>query len=220
MYMNYLSGVIRYTLFLSLLLAVLFGTSQNEPNGTPVKLLVDKSICTVMLFYPDNYGKQARAKINGFGLGLQWDYSDRKYVSLRGNLIPESLIGSLLGSLFKSDYTTISSSHVYLQHGHRMGKLSLGYGIGVGENRFRQRIFDSIQEQYEDNEFQSLVLTTPITMEVGRIVYIGMSFFPSFIRLEGDRRLVYEHSSCISLGLRLGEPRKTVKPKYLWEESQ
>ncbi|HEX8269627.1 MAG TPA: hypothetical protein VF581_07015 [Flavobacterium sp.] len=170
-----------------------------DPFGIPSKFTINVSFPEGNTFYVHPEGKRPVSTIGflGFGLGADYKYRTNKFVNLTAGAamdfpfpVPLPLIG------YSSHRAT--SLYLHVSDNFRMQKLSIGYGLSYSANSFytytedRPRHDDTDVTRSAENNF-GFGFVFPAFYQMGRRFHFGATYRPSFISINKDNPLHYEH---------------------------
>lgn len=147
---------------------------------------------------PEEESTQVKTGFLGIGIGLEYYYKNNRYLALNVQaqtnfpiFVPAPINYS------EGGYETLNTSYWSLSHNHRIGRLSLGYGLSYAKNSYRYEA--STLEPIPPTEYSrrrvsySPGFVFPMYYQLGRLFHLGVIYRPSFYRANVDPAYRYEH---------------------------
>lgn len=144
----------------------------------------------------DNFG------FFGIGLGLDYYYSDKRFVSLTSSFSTDYPVPVPMGIDSEGAYTYVYSADILLTHNHRLKQISYGYGLAYACNLW----------YYEDKENDIHYSRSSSNLGIGLKGHyhfsskfaVGLIYRPTFVVLNSadNKTFRYEHLLSIDLAFK------------------
>jgi hypothetical protein len=175
--------------------------------GTPSKgdLYLDLSMPYVnnFLIQPEIEDEKNFTRFNGFGVGLDYYYSNNQFIDLKvlfaiSNLFPFPFVYE---PSFEGEEEFINSIYMCFSHNHRIRRFAFGYGISFSENFWKHHNYDtkiSISKEYSTIGFYF-----PVYFYFTNFFSIGTVYKPTFYRPNMKNKFQYEHLISLDLDFKI-----------------
>jgi hypothetical protein len=153
-------------------------------------------------------GRKQDVGFFGYDLGVDYNYSNKKFISLNQGVMIDFPIPFPVPLFYISSYETMNSKYYTISDNIRFKNISLGYGISYNENKWRfldllwldseQDVFPGVNRTRATQ--QGMVgLNLSVQWRLQKHFHLGLNYRPGIYRLYPNPGYGYEHNA--SLGL-------------------
>ncbi len=179
----------------------LFSQSRRQAyQEGDVRLAIKLPHFNTLAFTPDKKFRDVEYGFNGYGLGLEYSYRDRKFIAISGSFVMtfEWFVPVPLdveyNKILLSSYFNITDNMI-------LRNFTIGYGINYSANTWKEWTRTVIGKLTDSKSFtnNNLGLTLNAYFRAGKTLHLGLIYQPSLLKLNNKPELIYEHS--ISAGV-------------------
>ena len=143
----------------------------------------------------------------GLGLGLDYYYKSRQYISLFASAVTD--VPAPMGPIdYFGSYETMSSMFIGLSNNYKINNLMLGYGLSLSRNTW---VYNYIPDEYEVEPNSKSIFNTnyalgfifPMYYQFDKSFFAGVIYRPTFYRFSESNPFKYEHLISIDFGWKL-----------------
>lgn len=173
---------------------------------------------------PEGEERYTNAGFWGIGLGFDYYYHNRKFISLYGAAVTDFFVPVPAAVTIDGDWVLMTSTYVSLSHNHRFFEdFTIGYGISLSKNTWDYKAdsydydedYNWRSDRSEKKSSVALGFVFPLTLNLGKGGTLGVTYRPSFYRPQLDRKFRYEAILSFSFGCKIGLIKKNpIKLKF------
>lgn len=162
---------------------------------------------------PNKKFKDAEFGFNGYGLGFEYNYKDKKF--LEANISFVMTFELPFPAPVDAEYNKILSSFYFnLTDNIVKNRFTFGYGINYSANTWKEWTrdfdnwngnFDSIGTVTSSQTYinRNLGLTFNSYYRLGKTIHIGLIYQPSLLNLNNSPEFIYEHLISMEVNWRI-----------------
>lgn len=182
-----------------------YATSDNSPQrfSLPRKgqFNVICSLPWINNFYlhPQNEAVKNNIGYWGFSTGLDYYYTEKKFLSLRGNAVTDFFLPVPAAVDFRGEFTLMSSEYISFTDNFQFKNFSLGYGLNYAWNKWDHRYYGPINELFPSARIpvtksnQSIGFTLNEYYQCSKHFFIGLIYRPTIFAVSPVNEIRYEH---------------------------
>jgi len=166
-----------------------------------------------LAFNPNKEFRDAEFGFNGYGLGLEYNYTDKKFMEVSTSFamtfelpFPAS-VDAEYNKILSTTYFNISDNFI-------KGRFSFGYGLNYSLNRWKEWTrnfdnwngnFDSIGTTTSSRTIinKNIGLTFNSYYRIGKTIHVGLIYQPSVLNLNKKPEFIYEHLISLEVNWRI-----------------
>lgn len=145
-------------------------------------------------YSPTDFGRRRSYGFWGLSVGIDYFYSDKKYVNLRA-VLATNIFVPVPAPFTPSDIRQdLSTYYLEFTDNFKWGRLNLGYGVNFSKNNWRfvnESDFTNVTRINRNSN--SFGLTANSYFELAEGLFIGGFYRPTFYRIHPNANFTYEH---------------------------
>lgn len=143
----------------------------------------------------------------GISIGLDYYYSKNQFLNFSASAVSDLFVPVPAPVYLGDEYELMTSAYFSFSNHHKLKRFSLGYGIAYGKNIWKRSDanLEAMMPVVELKIKRSHVLgfVFPAYYQLGRSFNIGVIYRPTFLRLDIDPALAYEHLISLDLAWKI-----------------
>ena len=200
---------IIWILYLTLIPTLCFGQKRDfiPFKENDIRLNLKLPHINYLSLNPNREFKDSKFGYNGYGIGLEYSYSERKFLEtsfsfvMTFNWILPGVIDAEYNKSLFSHYFSATDNFIY-------NRFSFGYGINYSVNHWREWYRDlgvSGLPFYDETFYanKNLGITLNTYYRILRTLNIGIIYRPSFININNGFESIYEHLISLEVNWRI-----------------
>lgn len=197
-----------------ILLILLFCTTTNllvaqkkaQPNNSgDFRLDIKLPHFNYLAFNPNKEVRDAEFGFNGYGLGFEYNYKDKKFVEVNTSFV--MTFDLPFPAVVDAEYNKILSSYYFnLTDNFVRGRFTFGYGLSYSINSWKEWTRDL--GHYDSDTGWSPGVIDPYSLtltnknlgctfnsfyRLGKTIHLGLIYQPSLLNLNNNPEFIYEH---------------------------
>lgn len=147
---------------------------------------------------PENEGTKTNTGFWGLAFGLDYYHSRNQFLNVRVSGVSDFFLPFPAAVDISGEYELMSSIYFSLSNNHRLGRLTLGYGLSYGRNTWDYRFYDRFDPPPPTRDpvkksSTAFGLFFPTYFQLGEHFNIGVVYRPTFYRPNRIEKFKYEH---------------------------
>lgn len=160
-----------------------------------------------MSFNPKKEYRADKIGFNGYGIGLEYNYSEKRFVETSFSLAMTFEL-PFPAPLDREHSIALYSYYISLTDNIIVNKFTFGYGVNYAVNQRNEvyRSFEIINTPLPNNTYdtnRNLGLTLQSYYKIGKTLNLGLIYRPSVLNLNNKITPIYEHLISLELNWRI-----------------
>lgn len=162
----------------------------------------------VFQFKPSDSKRIENAGFWGLSLGYEYYYSDKAYVGFYGDAVTDIFIAVPAPIDYEGAVESMGSAYLSLTNNHRLGRLSLGYGLSYGVNYWQLRyertpvLPPGAEEPFRIN-YSVLGSIINIRYQLSKRFHLGIKYRPTFFQFRTENKYSFEQLYSLDLAWKI-----------------
>jgi hypothetical protein len=173
-----------------------------------------------LLVNPDQDFRDSEVGFNGYGIGVEYHYKERKFIGLSSSYVMTFEYPVPIPA--DAEYNKILSSFsIDLTDNFHVNRFTFGYGLCYSAISWKEwiRDFDQVGLPTTSSKTftnRNLGFTLRSDYKLGKTIHIGLIYQPSIVNLNIEPKFIYEHVISVEVNWRI----KLFNAQTLGERSE
>jgi len=170
----------------------------GSANKGQINLNLSLPYINDFILHPQNETYKSSIGFWGISAGIDYFYRDDKFINISASTVTDFFLPFPAAVDFSGEIDFMSSSYYSLTDNIDFKSLTLGYGLNYSINTWDHRYYGRFNEPPPKREpvvksYKSLGFTLNSYYRISKHFYIGLIYRPTFIRINPNAELNYEH---------------------------